>query len=242
MIRLFILSAGLIASLVYFAAAVLPAALLMLYIYRMDKVEKEPPILLLILIGLGIASAIVSGVVESLGDGILSSFVNQQSPVYSVLLAFLVVAAVEEGTKFLFLKGKTWKDPSFNFRFDAIVYAVFVSLGFAAYENMHYVAIYGLSVALPRAFLSIPGHMGFAVFMGMFYGRAKLCERRGDMAGKTRNLIAAYVSAVLMHGIYDACLMVNTTLSLVIFAAFVIVMYIYVIHLIKREANSDTEI
>ncbi len=94
-------------------------------------------------------------------------------PAYTILLAFLVVAVVEEGTKFVFLKLRTWRDPNFNFRFDGIVYAVFVSLGFAAFENINYVLGYGLTVALPRAVLAIPAHMGFAVFMGLFYGRGK---------------------------------------------------------------------
>lgn len=67
---------------------------------------------------------------------------------WGILLAFLVVAVVEEGTKFFFLHQKTWHSPYFNYRYDAIVYAVFVSLGFAAFENVKYIFNYGLSVAL----------------------------------------------------------------------------------------------
>lgn len=83
----------------------------------------------------------------------------------------------------MFLHARTWRNPNFNYRFDGIVYAVFVSLGFAAFENIQYVLHYGLSVALPRAIFAVPGHMSFAVFMGLFYGRAKLYEAWGDGAG-----------------------------------------------------------
>ena len=159
---------------VYILAAVLPAWFLLRYIYRHDAVEKEPAGLLASLLLMGVVSALCSGVLEGLGEAVLYRLVDPGSPLYTVLLAFFVVALVEEGTKFLFLYIRTWRNPNFNYRFDGIVYAVFVSLGFAAFENIQYVLRYGLSVALPRAIFAVPGHMAFAVFMGLFYGRAKL--------------------------------------------------------------------
>jgi RsiW-degrading membrane proteinase PrsW (M82 family) len=151
----------------------------------------------------------------------------------------LVVAAVEEGAKFFFLKRRTWRDPNFNYRFDGIVYAVFISLGFAAFENVSYVMGYGLTTALIRAVLAIPGHMGFAVFMGLFYGRAKLCADTGNKARKSLNLWAAYLSAVLLHGFYDACAMIGDVMATTLFIIFVIVMYIVVIRLVKKESLTD---
>jgi RsiW-degrading membrane proteinase PrsW (M82 family) len=98
---------------------------------------------------------------------------------------------------------------------------------------------YGLSTALVRAVLAIPGHMGFAVFMGLFYGRAKLCADMGNNPRKSLNLWAGYLAAVLLHGFYDACAMIGTVLSTVLFIAFVVVMYIVVIRLVKRESQTD---
>ena len=164
---------------IYILAAVLPAAFLMVYIYRKDKIEKEPRPILVSLLFLGVAAALVSIVLEYLGRNALTRLVDPSSPAYTILMAFVVVAAVEEGTKFIFLKARTWHNPNFNYRFDGIVYAVFISLGFAAFENISYVFGYGLSIALTRAVLAIPGHMGFAVFMGLFYGRARMHELRG---------------------------------------------------------------
>ena len=53
------------------------------------------------------------------------------------------------------------------------------------------------------------------------------------------NLFVGYFFAVLLHGFYDACAMMGNVLSTVIFGGFVLVMYIVVITLIKKEANSD---
>ena len=103
---------------------------------------------------------------------------------------------------------------------------LFVSLGFAAFENVKYVFSYGLSVALPRAILAIPGHMGFAVFMGWFYGRAKLRSDLGDGLGARVNLALGYLAAVFLHGMYDTCCMTGTARSTLVFAAVVAVLYL----------------
>lgn len=227
---------------VYVLAAILPAAFLMRYIYRQDSVEKEPPGLLGSLVFMGILAALSSILLEMLGEQILPFLVSKSSPIYVVVLAFLVVAVVEEGTKFFFLYRRTWNDPNFNYRFDGVVYAVFTSLGFAAFENVKYVFHYGLSVAAPRALLAIPGHMGFAVFFGIFYGRAKLCHDRGREGGKVLNLTAGYLTAVFLHGFYDSCAMLSTTRSTVVFVAFVVAMYFIVFRLIRRESATDTPV
>lgn len=227
---------------VYILAAVLPAILLLRYIYKQDTVEKEPPGLLLTLLLLGVAAALVSGVLERLAQTVLTMLVDPGSPAYTILLAFLVVALVEEGAKFYLLMRRTWYHPAFNYRFDGIVYAVFVSLGFAAFENIQYVLHYGLSVALPRALLAVPGHMSFAVYMGLFYGRAKLCETCGDELGRQRNLAAGYLAAVLLHGIYDSCAMIGSAFSLLLFVVFVLLMYCGVYRRLRRESATDAPV
>ena len=227
---------------VYILAAILPAAFLLRYIYRHDTVEKEPPGLLFKLLVMGVLAALCYGVLERLGETVLNALVDPGSPVYTIILAFLVVALVEEGMKYLLLKRCTWRDPNFNYRFDGIVYAVFVSLGFAAYENILYVLHYGLSVALPRALFAVPGHMSFAVFMGVFYGRAKLCEDCGQPVRKRLNLWRGYLTAVILHGFYDSCAMLGNTAAMLTFLVFVIIMYIRVYRLLRRESATDSPV
>lgn len=227
---------------VYILAAVLPAFLLLRYVYRQDRVEREPVFLLLSLLLFGVISALCAAVLEGLLQTVLDMFLPQGTLLYTVLLAFLVVAVVEEGMKFFFLKRRTWYHPAFNYRFDGIVYSVFVSLGFAAYENIQYVLHYGLSVALPRALLAVPGHMSFAVCMGVFYGRAKLCESYGKISGERRNLWRGYLTAVFLHGFYDACAMTGTSGATVVFVVFVILMYLRVYRILKRESMSDAPV
>ena len=227
---------------IYVAAAVLPAAFLMRYIYKKDSIEREPVGLLVSLLLMGLCAAAVSMGAETLGESALSAVLDEESPLYTVIMAFIVVAAVEEGSKFLFLKLRTWRNPNFNYRFDGVVYAVFVSLGFAAIENVGYVLGYGLGVAVSRALLAVPGHMGFAVFMGAYYGRARVCEAYGDMRGKKINLWLSYLIAVVLHGFYDTCAMLQTAAASMVFLAFVVIMYAVVIRRIKLETISDRPI
>ena len=236
---LFWASPGFYLTAIYVLAAVLPAIFLMRYVYRQDTIEHEPIPLLVSLIGRGILAALAAIVLEMLGQSIVSALVEPGDPNYVYLTAFLVVAAVEEGTKFFFLYRRTWRDPNFNYRFDAILYAVFVSLGFAAFENVKYVFSYGLSVALPRAILAVPGHMGFAVFMGIFYGRAKRCHDWGNGFGCAVNLILGYLFPVFLHGVYDTCCMLGTNRSTLVFVGFVLAMYLIVFWLIRHESRTD---
>ena len=218
-----------------------PAILLMWYIYKQDKIEKEPMKLLIKLIILGIISAFCSMIPEEIMDNVLSITVGEflGKGVFAVFSAFIGVAVIEEGFKFIFLRIGSWKNPAFNYKFDAVVYAVFVSLGFAGMENLLYVLSFGLSIAPQRAILSIPGHMGFAVFMGIYYGKAKLCAVRGDKAGCTKNMWAAFLWPVLFHGIFDACLMYDSITATLIFLAFVVMFDIICYKKIKYESARD---
>ena len=96
---------------IYILAAVLPAIILLCYIYRTDTVEKEPLGLLVLLLLMGVVAALCSDVLQRLGETLLNALVDSGSPVYTILLAFLVVALVEEGTKFILLKKCTWYHP-----------------------------------------------------------------------------------------------------------------------------------
>ena len=48
--------------------------------------------------------------------------------------------------------------------------------------------------------------------------------------------------AVLLHGFYDACAMIGNVLATALFVVFVIVMYIVVIAIIKRESRTDMRV
>ena len=120
---------------------------------------------------------------------------------YQVALAFLVVAATEEGCKYLMLKRYAYRKPEFDEPFDGIVYSVMVSMGFATLENIGYVYENGIATGFLRMFLSVPAHASFAVLMGYYAGLAKFS---GVHEG--RLLLKGFLLAVLFHGMFDCFL------------------------------------
>lgn len=220
-------------------AALLPAIYLMLYIYRLDRVEKEPLSVLLQLAGYGVLAALLAIAFEAAFEDFLLPVLNITDTTVLAIVTATGVGVIKEGCKFILLRRRTWEDANFNFRYDGIVYAVFVSLGFAAFENILYVFQYGLEIAPSRALLAVPAHFGFAVVMGMFYGRAKVCQVYGDDGGTDANLRFGYLLAVGLHAFYDAAAMIETSVSILIFLTFVVVMYIVIYRLVRKEAAMD---
>ena len=221
------------------AAAVIPALILLVRIYRLDRLEQEPVSLLLRLLVLGVLSTVLASLSEQLGDLILAYFLPETSLAYQLLLYFGVVAFSEEGFKYLLLKKQTWHSPHFNCQFDGVVYAVFVSLGFAIWENIGYVLRYGLATAMARALTAIPGHACFGVFMGVWYGVARRQEMWGYPEDARRSRVMAVVLPALLHGLYDfIATQQRESLSLV-FVAFVAVLFVAAYRLAKRTASHD---
>ncbi len=221
------------------AAAVLPALFLMRYVYRMDRIEKEPLGLLIQLAGAGAVSCFPAAVIEKMLGSVLGQFFDAESEIYILIDAFLVVALAEEGCKYVCLRMFTWRNEEFDCNFDGIVYAVFVSLGFAALENIMYLQSYGLSIAFSRAILSIPGHMTFSVFMGHHYSKAKKAMIYGRADEARQCSITALTRAVILHGFYDYCLMSNYEVLYYVFFVFVVLLDIISIKKIKIEAAND---
>ena len=143
------------------------------------------------------------------------------------------------GAKYFLLKRRTWNSAAFNCQFDGVVYAVFVSLGFALWENISYVLMYGLSTALVRAVTAVPGHACFGVFMGVWYGLAKRLHGQGkDGASKLCRVLALLLSAFL-HGCYDYIATIESVHYGWLFAAFVAVLFTVAFILVKRQSRRD---
>ena len=81
------------------AAAVIPAIVLLRFVYKEDRLDKESPGLLLSLVIFGILSTFAAIVTEQIGEAILGILLPQSSPAYNVLLYVVVVALSEEGFK-----------------------------------------------------------------------------------------------------------------------------------------------
>lgn len=215
-------------------AALLPPLILLLVIYRMDKLEREPPGLMIRLFFRGLLAMVPILVLELLADQFVDLF-SWNYYTYLFLAYFCIPGFIEEGVKYRVLVGKVWRNPNFNFRFDGIVYAVFVSLGFAAVENVLYVLTSGFGTAVLRAVFSIPGHAMFGVVMGVGIGQAKWLEAGGQSKQAKSIRSRAWLKAAVLHGLYDFLLIGFGGLFYIYF----IFLVIYVLCLLRRSARED---
>ena len=184
-------------------ATATPILIVIIYIYIKDKYEKESKRVLLVSFMLG---AILSIVITTL----LYVFFDLFLPLpdnYSIwqqfVKAFFVVGLIEEFSKYIMVRYYAQPRKGFNEPFDGIVYAVMVSMGFAAVENLFYVLQGGIEVALIRSVTAIPAHATFAILMGYYMGKAKFSNNRIKW-----NLIGLLL-AVLFHGAYDFFLFIG---------------------------------
>lgn len=221
------------------AAAVIPAIVLLVKIYKADKLDKEPLGLLIALVFWGAVSTTLAVFTEEVGTGILDTLWPEDSLLYRVLMYFVVVGLSEEGFKYLLLKRHTWRSAAFNCQFDGVVYATAVSLGFALWENIGYVAMYGMGTALIRAVTAVPGHACFGVFMGAFYGMAKRYSNYGCEAQSKRCRHLAVLLPTVLHGFYDFIATSESRFSEWVFLLFVIVLFLITSRMVKNLSRED---
>ena len=230
-----------------FALALIPVVGLLLFIYFKDKKEKEPAGLLIGLFFAGLGSVIPAIILEAIGELVLEAVIPYESAIKGVLLAMIIVGPAEELGKYAVLRLITWKNKHFDYSYDAIVYAVFVSLGFAAIENIGYVFSGGLSTALMRMFTAVPGHACFAVFMGYYYSRAKFASLTNNKSDYKKYNALSMIVPIIVHGIYDAIVLGGTTtemillagLSMLLWVVYVIVMFIFAFITVLKSAKND---
>ena len=221
------------------AAAVIPAIVLLVKIYKADKLDKEPLGLLIALVFWGAVSTTLAVFTEEVGTGILDTLWPEDSLLYRLLMYFVVVGLSEEGFKYLLLKRHTWRSADFNCQFDGVVYATAVSLGFALWENIGYVAMYGMGTALVRAVTAVPGHACFGVFMGAFYGMAKRYSNYGCEAQSKRCRHLAVLLPTVLHGFYDFIATSESRFSEWVFLLFVIVLFLITSRMVKNLSRED---
>ncbi|MCR5754969.1 MAG: PrsW family intramembrane metalloprotease [Acetatifactor sp.] len=223
-------------------AAVIPAIFLMIKVYRSDRLEKESAFLLWNLVKAGILSSLLALVEERILSMLLNRMVSATSPLYNLILYFGIVALAEESSKYIFMKRETWRNPEFDCQYDGVVYAIFVSLGFALWENISYVMMYGLAVAAVRAVTAIPGHACFGVFMGIFYGIAKKQDyKRRSTASAILRFFAVIIPA-LLHGAYDYIATMEQQQSGWYFCGFVAILFFITYRLVGKSAKADRRI
>jgi len=206
-----------------------PVMIIAIYVYIRDKYEREPigRLLLALTAGLLIVPPVIAVerflmLYSGRFDGMATHFYH----------AFVVASFTEEGFKYLAFMLLVWRSRDFNEKFDGIVYAVFISLGFAAVENLLYVYKGGYQVGMIRAFTAVPAHAIFGISMGYHFGLAKFYTDE-----RKKQLVLAFLFPFIWHGLYDFLLMAGEPLYLVLFIPLLFFLWVSGFKRIKRLSD-----
>lgn len=195
-----------------------PVVIIAFYIYSRDRYEKEPASILIKALLTGALCVLPVLLIEGL---LLKLYRGPEGIDEAAYTAFIVAGLTEEGVKFLALWLFFWGNRYFTEKFDGIVYAVYVALGFAAIENIIYVFQGGFSVGITRALTAVPAHALFGIMMGYNLGLARFNRRY-----RVLNLTAAFMIPFISHGAYDFLLLGNSQFLLAVFIPVFIVYWI----------------
>ncbi|MBO6047516.1 MAG: PrsW family intramembrane metalloprotease [Erysipelotrichaceae bacterium] len=217
-------------------AASIPVLGLMYYIYTQDKVEHEPIKEIVRVMFFGALSGAAAIILETILMPLMGVLFDPYSYGYIIALNFIGIAFSEELVKLIALSIGCWRLKYFDYHFDGIVYAVASSLGFALLENVIYVFRGGLSVAVIRSILSVPGHLCFSIPMGVFFANAKSYSLRRQTTMQYINLFLALFVPICLHGLFDGLITVN---DIGAFATYVVALYMMSFMTIRRQHMRD---
>lgn len=128
---------------------------------------------------------------------------DHSSQIYEIFFkAFAYAAMPEEFSKVFLLLFLFHLRPEHVRPIDGMIYGVAMYAGFAAAENIHYVANGGLSTAITRAVTSVPSHCFSGAIAGYFVALHSLQSK-----SISKELLVAFTLPTLLHGLYDLPLM-----------------------------------
>lgn len=209
--------------------ALLPAIVLTIYIYIVDKKQKEPIPQIIKGLILGVISAFVAIFFSSFLN-ILNFYSYTYTNIFEAIrVAFFGAALPEEAAKLFMLWLLVRKNKYFDEKLDGIVYAVTISMGFAAFENVLYlIDNYNdwLSVGFSRAILSVPGHYVFAVLMGYYYSKIHF-----GISNSLKDKLMMLLAPVIVHTIFNLILFTITIApALTIILTIIFILFVLRIH------------
>src|SRR5262249_1473534 len=145
--------------------------------------------------------------------------VTQRSRILTLLF---VIGPVEELLKLLVVYFYSYNRKEFDEPRDGVIFSATAALGFAAVENVFYLARNDPALVLLRGPLSNPGHALFSALWGLSLSKAKAAP---NMIGERLPIVArGFLMASLFHSLFDLLLLAAHRITLCFFALLIAVM------------------
>ncbi len=221
-----------------------PAAIWITYFYLLDRHEPEPAHLVLSAFVLGglVAAPVANWVINEVYM-VERWMALTPFSIQHIGASFLVVATVQELTKYLVVRYTVYLSDEFDEPADGVVYMTASGIGFAAALNFDYVSS---GVVLTMGAISITittlAHACFSGALGLAMGQARFSARGGQTM-----LVAGLLVAILLNGVFS--LLQEMTLrptmplqpwrGLVLSGLFALVVFSAISFLMRRVVQSN---
>ena len=198
-------------------AAIAPSLLVLWTIASMDT-RREPTRVVLATFLLGAAGALLLSFMHIPVPGI--SILTNWPIIQTYLHATFEVAAPEEALKLIVLVFFCSRYIAYDHPMEGVVYGAAVGLGFAAYENLFYLANnaeYWMTLAFMRGLFTVPVHGALGIIIGIYVGKARFGNalvRHRRHGFRIKSYFTGWGIAVALHGMFDFSLMLQQRLGL----------------------------
>jgi len=210
-----------------------PALFWAAYHYYHDRHQPEPLHYLFLTYVLGIGAGYL-GALGYEGLGYLGLDVDvfelaQHNKFGLLLYSVFVIGVEEEVIKFLPFWFICIRLRHFDETIDGIIYASFIALGFATYENYHYLQILNGYEAIGRAVASPLVHILFASIWGYLCSRALMNNKPLWPAA-----LGGVALAAVVHGLYDFAALSLTLWVHIVPPIILLLIWAWRMHLLQR--------
>jgi RsiW-degrading membrane proteinase PrsW (M82 family) len=212
----------------YILIALVPGIFWIWFYRKEDRKNPEPRNLIIKVFLWGMAITIPAVAFEFAADFFIPFTTSEK--LYIIFFASLfIIAPIEEYFKYFVIKRWVYTNPAFDEPLDGIIYGVVAGLGFASLENILVIFSEGQSAIVLRFATATLMHAITSGIVGYYLGIAKFTKgKENNSAGPARekSLISrGLIIAILLHGLYNIIVSIQTVLALILTVLFLIIIY-----------------
>lgn len=193
----------------YIFLGTLPSIIWLFFYLQKDR-KPEPKSMVIKVFFYGMLAALPAVFIEK-GISIELQKLSLSSSLMLFLNTFLGIAPIEEGLKYLVVRGKVLKSKEFDEPIDAMLYMIIAALGFAAFENI--LILFQITKSLPLSqalFILILRFWGATLLHALcsavvgFYLALSFLKYQRE---KLRLITLSLIMAICLHGLYNFFIM-----------------------------------
>src|SRR5262245_30621522 len=219
--------------------SLLPCVLWLWY-FSSRSLYKRPAVRVLgLTFMLGALATIPALALNLLGQSLFIDLFGR-TPRSHLLVLFFIVGPIEELLKLLVVYFYAYRRKEFDEPLDGVIFSATAALGFAAIENVVYLAQNEPMLVLLRGPLSNPGHALFSAMWGLSLSKAKaapnLVSRRFPIVAR------GWLLAFLLHSLFDILLTAAAWTKNIIFFVILIAVMVWLFFWVRSRIkfHSDT--